>query len=112
MFLVQRKQCSTCIYRADSPLDLNQLEEQVKDPYGGFSGHRVCHHTGKGNEACCAGFWARHKDEFQLGQVAQRMGMVQFVDIDNMKRESNDQSRIPEDPPTNEKAGTNHRRHA
>jgi hypothetical protein len=76
-FLVQRKSCATCIYRKDSPLDLKALEAAVADKYGGFSGHRICHHS---SDACCRGFWNRHKDEFQMGQVAQRLGMVTFVD--------------------------------
>jgi hypothetical protein len=29
MFKVQKRACSTCIYRSDSPLDLKALEAQV-----------------------------------------------------------------------------------
>jgi len=29
---VQRRQCSTCIYRPDSALDIAALEEAIKDP--------------------------------------------------------------------------------
>jgi len=79
-FKVQKKQCSTCIYRADSPLNLKKLEGQISDQYGGFTGHRICHHS---DDACCAGFWAEHKDQFQVGQVAQRLNMVEFVDDNN-----------------------------
>lgn len=79
---VQKTQCSTCIYRPDSPLDLAKLEADVADGYGGFTGHRICHHS---DDACCAGFWARHKNEFQLGQIAQRLGMVEFVEDDTFK---------------------------
>ena len=79
---VQKTQCSTCIYRPDSPLDLAKLEADVADGYGGFKGHRVCHHS---DDACCAGFWARHKNEFQLGQIAQRLGMVEFVQDDKFR---------------------------
>jgi len=79
---VQKTQCSTCIYRPDSPLDLKKLEADVADGYGGFKGHRVCHHS---DDACCAGFWARHKNEFQLGQIAQRLGVVEFVQDDTLK---------------------------
>ncbi len=81
MFKVQKKMCSTCIYRANSPLDLENLEAEVKDKYG-FKGHRICHHS---DDACCRGFWEAHKDEFQLGQVAQRLNLVEFVEIDKMK---------------------------
>ena len=79
---VQKTQCSTCIYRPDSPLDLPKLEADVADGYGGFKGHRICHHS---DDACCAGFWARHKNEFQLGQIAQRLGVVKFVQDDTLE---------------------------
>ncbi len=82
MFKVQSKPCSTCIYRKDSPLDLKQLEDAVRDRYMGFWTHRVCHHS---EDACCRGFWNRHKDRFQAGQIAQRLNLVQFVDEDIIK---------------------------
>lgn len=85
MFRVQRKQCSTCIYRDDCPLDIDKLEADVADNYGAFRSHRQCHHTNDSEPACCAGFWARHKDKFQAGQIAQRLDMVQFVDVDQME---------------------------
>jgi hypothetical protein len=80
-FRVQRTMCATCIYRPDSPLDIGKLEGQIADGRGGFTGHRTCHHTDT-QPACCAGFWAKHKDHFAVGQVAQRMGWVEFVDTD------------------------------
>ena len=81
MFKVQKKQCETCIYKTDSPLDLAHLEAQVSDSHmpGFFTGYRVCHHS-KG--LCCRGFWNKHKDNFALGQIAQRLNQVEFVDDD------------------------------
>jgi hypothetical protein len=76
---VQAKPCDTCIYRGDSPLDLDGLEEVVRDKYVGFKGYRICHH---GDDACCRGFWNRHKDDFAAGQIAQRLGLVEFVHVD------------------------------
>jgi hypothetical protein len=84
MLRVQRRQCDTCIYRPDSPLDVKALEAEIADPHGGFKGHRICHHS---HDAVCAGFWARHKDAFALGQIAQRLGAVQRVDDDVLKEE-------------------------
>lgn len=78
-FKVQAKACTTCIYKADSSLDITRLEAQVRDPYMGFKGHRICHHSG---DACCRGFWNRHKDEFPAGQIAQRLNLVEFVEED------------------------------
>jgi hypothetical protein len=78
-FKVQRKRCATCIYRKDSLLDIERLEDQVRDKHVGFAGYRTCHHS---ENACCRGFWDKHKDEFTLGQLAQRLNFVEFVDID------------------------------
>jgi hypothetical protein len=80
-FKVQRKMCESCIYKPDSPLDIKHLESQIADRFGGFKGHRVCHHS---TDACCSGFWRRHKDKFPLGQIAQRLGMVVFVEEDEV----------------------------
>lgn len=80
-FKVQDTQCATCIYRADSPLDLKELERKIADPNcdGFFRSFRICHHS---HDACCRGFWNRHKNHFSLGQIAQRLGLVQFVHHD------------------------------
>jgi hypothetical protein len=83
MFKVQRKLCATCIYRPESPLDLAKLEADVADRYGGFRCHRICHHS---KDVCCRGFWEVHKDEFPMGRIAQRLGMVEFVDVDTLKK--------------------------
>jgi len=82
---VQRVACATCIYRKDSPLDLAALEAEVSDPRmpGHFRSFRRCHHS---DTACCRGFWNRHKNAFDLGQLAQRLGMVQFVSHDNLRK--------------------------
>lgn len=78
---VQIKPCSTCIYRKGCSLDIDRLENQVRDKYVGFKGHRICHHS---DDVCCRGFWNRHKDIFPLGQIAQRLNMVEFVNVDNL----------------------------
>lgn len=82
MFKVQKKACSTCIYRKDSPLDLAKLEADVADRHGGFKGHRICHHS---DDVCCRGFWNRHKDGFAMGQIAQRLGIVELVTVDTLE---------------------------
>lgn len=85
-FLVRKTSCESCIYRDDNPLDLKRLENQVRDPHVGFRGHRICHHGGtEENQLCCRGFWLRHKDEFPLGQVAQRMdGVIETDDPESL----------------------------
>jgi hypothetical protein len=80
-FRVRAKACATCIYRKDSPLDIRKLERDIADKYlpWFFKGHRVCHHSPKGEPMCCRGFWNRHKNHFTVGQIAQRLGFVVFV---------------------------------
>lgn len=75
MLEVIKNACSTCIYRKDSVLNLNELEEQIKDKNmeGYFNGYRICHNH---NKAVCRGFWNQHKNDFDLGQLAQRLGLV------------------------------------
>ena len=85
-FLVRKTICETCIYGKDSPLDLAKLEDDVRDPYVGFRGYRVCHHS---KAACCRGFWNAHKDEFAAGQIAQRLGLVVFEE--EMKQEKGEE---------------------
>lgn len=81
-FKVQSRSCSTCIYKKDSPLDLKRLEDVIRDRHGGFKGHRICHHS---KDLCCRGFWNKHKDKFQAGQIAQRLNLVEFVSMDIIK---------------------------
>lgn len=81
-FRVQKAACPTCIYRKDNPLDIGKLEAEIADGYGGFNGFRECHHAEPGSGVCCRGFWNRHKDEFPGGQIAQRLGLVEFVKVD------------------------------
>jgi hypothetical protein len=88
-FKVQQRACATCIYRKDSPLDIKQLEAQVADEHmpGYFRKHRACHHAPDRAGICCRGFWDRHRDHFTAGLLAQRLVMVEFVDVDIFKKE-------------------------
>lgn len=83
---VQAHQCKTCIYFPKSGFDVKDLEAQIADPHmeGHFRGFRACHHA-PGKTVCCRGFWNRHKDHFDGGQLAQRLKLVIEVDIDTSK---------------------------
>jgi len=82
---VQRVMCATCIFREShwKPEKLAQLLDDVRDRRmdGFFTGYRICHHS---KTAVCAGLWARYKDNFALGQIAQRLGFVRLVDHDTL----------------------------
>lgn len=82
MFKVQAKICETCIYKGGLGWRLDELLNQIRDRrmLGFFSGYRECHHAKRGSGVCCRGFWNAHKDDFASGQVAQRLGLVEFVD--------------------------------
>ena len=49
---------------------------------GFFIAFRECHHAKPRSGVCCRGFWEKHKDHFTAGQLAQRLDLVQFVDVD------------------------------
>ncbi len=80
MLQVQQKACNSCIYGKNSAscATPKQLEDKVRDKRDPefFSKFRLCHNS---STACCRGFWNRHKNHFQLGQVAQRLDCVEFV---------------------------------
>lgn len=80
-FHVMARMCPTCIYRPACPLSVDVLETAIADEYmeGFFRTYRICHHTPGGVDACCRGFWLLHKDHFTIGQIAQRLGMVEYV---------------------------------
>lgn len=82
MFRVQKTQCETCIYKTFSAEHLKELENAVRDPHLGFKAHRICHRS---DDVCCRGFWDKAKDLFPLGQIAQRFGMVEFVEVDTQR---------------------------
>ena len=88
MFQVQKRMCETSIYRPESPLDLMELERQIADSRmeGHFAGYRECHHAKAGSGVCCRGFWNKHKDNFDAGQLAQRLSAMGFPALEFVER--------------------------
>jgi hypothetical protein len=84
VFRVQKRLCASCIYRPDTSLDLSKLEADIADPNmaGHFKGFRECHKAPRGSAICCRGFWEKHRDHFDAGQLAQRLNLVELVDVD------------------------------
>ena len=85
-FKVQAKVCETCIFTWPRA-ELDRLLEQIADPAfpGFFASYRVCHHARADSGICCRGFWNAHKNDFNAGQIAQRLKLVEFVDVDDME---------------------------
>ena len=76
-FLVRRTACNTCIYRDDSPLNIEKLENEIRDEYGAIVTYRICHEH---ETTCCRGFWNRHAKALASARLARMMGIVRFVD--------------------------------
>ena len=76
-FKVQERMCASCIYRTDSPLDLDGLESDAQN----HDSWRICHHS---DDVCCRGFWEHHSNHFNMGRIAQRLNMVEFVNVENL----------------------------
>lgn len=78
--LVRKTMCKTCIYRPESPLDLERLENECKDRFGFYAGYRICHAHQDASNVCCRGFYNAHGDESTPLQIAGRLGLVRFTD--------------------------------
>jgi hypothetical protein len=80
MVHVQRRRCSTCIFRPGNLMHLRpgRVEQMVEEC--GDDGCIPCHQnlTGKG-QAVCRGFFDNHKN--QVLQVAERLGYILEVDL-------------------------------
>ena len=74
---VRKKQCSSCIYFPQWEWDIERLEDACKDAHGHFEYYRQCHHHD--DDVCCRGFYNRHKDNCTNLQLAQRLGVIEFV---------------------------------
>ena len=78
--LVRKTMCRTCIYRPTSRMNLEELENQVKDEHGFFVGYRVCHAHDDKSQVCCRGFWEKRGAQSTPTQLADRLGIARFTD--------------------------------
>lgn len=81
---VMAKQCKTCVFRPGNRMDLEpgRLEQMIRDATAAES-CIPCHKTTYDHhpqEAVCRGFFLRHKT--QPLQVAERLGLIEEVDVD------------------------------
>ena len=73
MFRAKRPHCWTSSIEKDAPLDLWQLEDQVRDRRLTFKSFRACQH---GNDACCHGHQCA---DFVAAHITQLPRLVKFV---------------------------------
>lgn len=80
---VQKTKCNQCLFTKNRVVSEEVAAKIIKtalkkDTY--FN----CHKTqvkGLKSNVCCKGFWDAHKNNFNLGRVAQRLGIVEKVII-------------------------------
>lgn len=79
---VQDQPCATCIYGPASGADLARLDAAIADPdrTGRYTRYQPCVLAPRREPVCCRGFWDRHKDDFDGGELAQHLGIVRFVE--------------------------------
>ena len=102
--LVQKTQCETCIYRPETVYDTDELENLIRDPRDPthFSTPRACHAV-TGRTVVCRGFWDRHAEDFDLGQLAVRLDAVYTIDETNAV--VHEPQGAPRTPPTRRAPG-------
>lgn len=72
------RMCDTCIFRPGNLMHLREgrVEQMVGEAERGGQAI-VCHKTLNGDNACCRGFFDKHKTA--LLQIAERMEVIQYV---------------------------------
>jgi hypothetical protein len=81
MLKIQRKQCNQCLFsgrRIVSPARKREVVEECLKYETFFTCHKG---SIAGVNACCKGYWDRYHESFQLGQLAARLGWIEWVDI-------------------------------
>jgi hypothetical protein len=81
---VRKKKCTTCIFWPGNRMHLHsgrvkELVEAAKQN----GGYIVCHDTlpiVAEHQAVCRGWWDPHRSDSQLMQIAERLGIIKFVD--------------------------------
>lgn len=78
MFKVQKTHCDQCLFTPQRIVTRARAREIVADCLAKDTFFN-CHKTqleGSDEQVCCAGYWAKYKDQFNMGRIAQRLGAV------------------------------------
>lgn len=84
-FKVNKEQCSTCIFGANSPLAEGRLNYYKKE-WEKKDTHQECHHaTAQEKNIVCKGYFdAAMKGAVNMGQlmrIAGRLNVIEFVEV-------------------------------
>jgi hypothetical protein len=85
MFLVQKHKCDQCLFTDNKIVSDIRKSEIILDCRGRDT-YFVCHKdsviTGrKTQKLCCRGYWDLYKNEFNMGRIAQRLDMVEEIEV-------------------------------
>ena len=87
-FLVARDRCDQCLYGPDKIVS-NKRRKEILNDLERRDSWFVCHKSSiaEGPEICCRGDFDQ-RGGGQLGQIAGRLGVIEFVDIEEAGRPS------------------------
>ncbi len=76
---IQKTKCNQCLFSKNRIVDAKRAAEVIRDALGKDT-YFNCHKAKiKGADVCCRGFWDAHKDNFNLGRIAQRLNVIKEV---------------------------------
>ena len=75
MFRVKTQQCNQCLF-SDNKIVNDARKEEVLRTTLKKDSFFVCHKT---DDVCCKGYWDSHKNDFTVGQIAQRLNLIKEV---------------------------------
>lgn len=82
-FKVQRKKCDQCLFTDARIVSESRMKDVVQDCLDKDT-FFVCHKTqvhALKESVCCRGYWDEYKNQFNLGRIAQRLGVVDEIEL-------------------------------
>lgn len=79
---VRKTKCDQCLFTDNRIVSQKRAGDVVKDCLKRDT-YFICHKTQTEDapqDMCCRGFWDQHKNNFNLGRIAQRLQAVRFVE--------------------------------
>jgi len=86
MFRVAQECCNECLFSEDKIVDDKRRKQIVKNCLQKDS-YFICHKaTLAGQEVCCRAFYDKLGIQINLIRVAQRLKIVEFVDVEHLEK--------------------------
>jgi hypothetical protein len=86
-FKVMKEQCDECLFSPQRIVSARRMAQLLKECCRDDT-HFICHKaTIEGKEACCRAFYDQNPGATNLMRIAGRLNAVEFVTIDDLRRE-------------------------